>query len=61
METNNNHLGQVEVFTPYITKNGKRIYKKDGGLFHFWADDRQIKGQLSFLDDGQKDDDFEQN
>lgn len=27
----------VEVYTPYITKNGKRIFKKDGGLFHFWA------------------------
>ncbi|EIV5186969.1 hypothetical protein AAEK50_004571 [Serratia marcescens] len=27
----------VEVFTPFITKNGKRIFKKDGGLFHFYV------------------------
>ncbi len=27
----------VEVFTPFITKNGKRIFKKDGGMFHFYV------------------------
>jgi len=31
--------GMVEVITPYITKNGKRIYKKDGGYFRFFAPD----------------------
>lgn len=23
------------VYTPYITRNGKRIYRKDGGMFRF--------------------------
>jgi len=27
----------VEVFTPFITKNGKRIFKKNGGIFHFYV------------------------
>jgi hypothetical protein len=25
----------VEVFTPYITRKGKRVYKKDGGYYRF--------------------------
>lgn len=29
--------GMVEVFTPYITIKGKRVYKKNGGMFHFYA------------------------
>jgi len=57
MENNHMEPGKVEVFTPYITKNGRRIYKKDGGMFHFWADDRQVKGQQSFLDCEPKDND----
>ncbi|TCK64933.1 hypothetical protein [Lonepinella koalarum] len=27
--------GVVVVYTPYITKNGKRIYRKNGGMFRF--------------------------
>lgn len=26
-----------EVFAPYITKNGKRIYPKNAKFFHFWV------------------------
>ncbi|WP_180334853.1 hypothetical protein [Necropsobacter massiliensis] len=25
----------VVVYTPYITRNGKRIYRKNGGMFRF--------------------------
>jgi hypothetical protein len=38
--------GCKEIFTPYITKNGKRIYHPryftDGTVYHFW-----IKPKLS--------------
>ncbi len=30
----------VEIFTPYITKHGKRIYRKDGKIWHFWTKKR---------------------
>ena len=33
----------VEVFTPYITKNGRRIYRKDGKMWHFFADPSKRK------------------
>nr|DAP67527.1 MAG TPA: hypothetical protein [Caudoviricetes sp.] len=33
--------GMVEIFTPYITVKGKRVYKKDGGMFHFFAPPRK--------------------
>ncbi|CAM7152882.1 hypothetical protein [Enterobacter hormaechei] len=33
--------GMVEVFTPYITVKGKRVYKKNGGVFHFFAPPRK--------------------
>ena len=26
----------VEVFTPYITRNGRVIYPKNAKFFHFW-------------------------
>ncbi len=29
--------GWVEVFTPYVTRNGKRVYRKDGGKFRFFV------------------------
>lgn len=29
------------VFTPYITKKGKRIYHPTGGVFRFWVDDEE--------------------
>jgi hypothetical protein len=29
--------GMVEVFTKTITRKGKVIVKKDGGLFHFYV------------------------
>lgn len=37
MEMNINRAGEREIFTPYITKNGVRIYRKNGGMFHFWV------------------------
>ena len=39
---NENHLNDdmVEVFTMYITRNGVRIYRKDGRPWHFWAKPR---------------------
>jgi hypothetical protein len=27
----------VEVFTPFITIKGKKIYRKDGRVWHFYA------------------------
>lgn len=30
-----------EVFCRYIRKNGKIIYPKNGGFFHFWVDDEK--------------------
>lgn len=27
----------VEVFTPFITIKGVRIYHPTGGVYHFWA------------------------
>lgn len=30
--------GKVQVFTPYIVKNGKRIYRSDGKMWMFWGD-----------------------
>lgn len=35
----------VEVFTPYITRNGKRIYRKDGRVWHFWVNEKRPTGQ----------------
>ena len=32
-------VGKREVFCPYITKNGRRIYPRNGRVFHFWVDD----------------------
>jgi hypothetical protein len=30
--------GKVEIFCPYITVKGKRIYPKKAKFFHFWVD-----------------------
>ncbi len=27
------------VYTPFITRNGKRVYHPRGGLFRFWVTD----------------------
>lgn len=32
-----------EVFTPYITRKGKRIYRKDGRVWHFWVKKEKAK------------------
>lgn len=37
MEIIDKHPEMVEVFTRYITKNGKRIYPKNARFFHFWV------------------------
>lgn len=29
--------GQVEIFSPYITVKGRRVYPKKGKVFHFFA------------------------
>ena len=34
---NKRQAGWIEVFTPYITKNGKTIYPKSAKFFHFWV------------------------
>lgn len=31
----------VEIFTPYIVRNGRIIYRKNGGVFHFWVKKRK--------------------
>ncbi len=33
----------VEIFTPYITKNGKRIYHPQGKLYHFFVKEKKSK------------------
>jgi hypothetical protein len=33
---NANKPGYEEIFCRFITKNGKRIYARNGGVFHFW-------------------------
>lgn len=35
LETNQEGKLVVVVYTPYITRNGKRIYRKNGGMFRF--------------------------
>ena len=30
------------VYSRYITKNGVRIYRKDGTVFRFWVDDSRV-------------------
>jgi hypothetical protein len=36
--TNENNGGKIEIFCRYITRKGKKIYRKDGGLYHFWVE-----------------------
>ncbi len=38
--TNSSKDGLVEVFCKYIVIKGKKIYPKNGGVFHFWAKPR---------------------
>lgn len=38
MDNTKTPQGKKEVFTPYITIKGKRIYRPNGGVFHFFAD-----------------------
>ena len=33
------------IYRPYITKNGIRIYRKNGKMFRFWVDDDKVKQQ----------------
>jgi len=35
--TTSSTTGLIEVFTKYITKNNKRIYHPDGGVYHFFV------------------------
>lgn len=35
----------IEVFTPYITRNGRRIYRKDGRVWHFWVKKKGSTGK----------------
>lgn len=35
----NDNPNMKEIFTPYITVNGKRIYRKNGKVFHFFVPD----------------------
>ena len=34
-----------EIVTPYITRNGKRIYRKDGRVWHFWVEEKRPTGK----------------
>jgi hypothetical protein len=34
----NDKQGKIRIFTRYITRKGKRIYKKNGGVFVFYVD-----------------------
>jgi|GEM_PF-3572674 hypothetical protein len=35
-----------EIFTPYITRNGKRIYRKDGRVWHFWVEEKKANRKV---------------
>jgi len=37
----------IEIFTPYIIKNGRRIYPKNADMFHFFVTEEQHKEYLS--------------
>ncbi len=37
MSSSKRHVVWVEVFTPYIVRNGKTIYPKTAKYFHFWV------------------------
>lgn len=40
------------IYSSYITKNGVRIYPKDGKVFRFWVDDdKAIKNTSSDKDE----------
>lgn len=39
--------GKIEVFCRYITRNGKRIYPKNGKFFHFWVDPAKAKSKVN--------------
>jgi hypothetical protein len=45
MQVNPEMVNRIEVFTPYITIKGKRIYRKDGKVWHFWAKPRSEKNK----------------
>jgi len=30
------------IYSPYITRNGRRIYNKSGKMFRFWIDDDKL-------------------
>lgn len=31
------------IYSKYITVKGRRIYRKDGGVFRFWVDEDKIR------------------
>lgn len=37
MERLNDHVGYIEIFAPYIRKNGRVYYPKNSKFFHFWV------------------------
>ena len=37
MENKESNNDMIEVYTRYITRNGKRIYPKNAKFFHFWV------------------------
>jgi len=39
-DPNENKDGYIEIYCRYIVKNGKRIYAKNGGVFHFWMKEK---------------------
>lgn len=43
-----------EVFTPYITKNGKRIYHPTGGVYHFFVEVSSTEKDKINLDQSKK-------
>lgn len=42
---NDNHVGQREVFCPFIRKSGKKVYPKNAKYFHFWVDETESVAQ----------------
>jgi len=41
------------VYSRYITKNGVRIYRKNGKVFRFWVDDDKPVKSISPEKDGE--------
>jgi hypothetical protein len=36
--------GMVKIVSRFVTRNGRRVYKKDGGVYSFWVPADKVRG-----------------